>query len=468
MFEWFGQIFDVTLLATIGLVFAATLVAAYLRSKRLDPCLKSFSGYQVTLERCNGKIIWGEMALESSGLELLYRDSVQDANHIESSYIMYGDEYDEIQAIYRYADELDEENKKRRSEDVQKSFHPGPLKRMGRGFRHFISTASESLTEVVGLLVGRLKKPAGRYITDTGEAQIKNLSSSFFGNVGAAHDPLLENYIGHRMVIEMLEGDEVHEHVGIFKNYSAQFIEILNVQFPQRQALALGPQGCLFSKGVTAETLDGVMKVTNHTEQPVLLQSVTMAGDEELLNVVVNGGEQVELHLEKEYKTAELHMRVARELDMIIPRSRCIVRHRADRYEAQFLPEIIFDLGVMLTGSSKLEAREARLRKQLADNNKSALNASNLGAVLMQQEKFEDAVSWLEQAYEMRYSLPDNGQRTRMLLNEIRRRVAKSPEKAGLLATLSAPDMTAKGNGAGFTVQATEAEAKAAQPSPTS
>ena len=49
MFPWFSEIFDVTLLATIGLVFFATLLGAYLRAQRRDPCLSSFVDFAVTV-----------------------------------------------------------------------------------------------------------------------------------------------------------------------------------------------------------------------------------------------------------------------------------------------------------------------------------------------------------------------------------------------------------------------------------
>ena len=104
----------------------------------------------------------------------------------------------------------------------------------------------------------------------------------------------------------------------------------------------------------------------NPTKQTLLLQSLKIGASEELLNIVVDAGETVELHPEEEFAQAELHVRVVRELDMIVPRTRCMVRHRAERYEPEFLPEIIFDLGVMLTGSSLTDARERRLRARFA------------------------------------------------------------------------------------------------------
>jgi tetratricopeptide (TPR) repeat protein len=283
---------------------------------------------------------------------------------------------------------------------------------------------------MIGVLVGRLRKPAGRYITETGEAHLKSLGSEVIGQVGHVHNPLLERYIGQKVVVELLEDDEVHEHVGIFKNYSADFLEFLDVQFPQRQALPLGSDLRADTPWVSATRKGNLIQVVNHTGQPVLLQSLALINEgeedeEDLLNVVVDAGETLELHPSRDFAQANLYLRVVRELDMIVPRHRARIRHRAECQEPSILPEIIFDLGVILRRNSRLDHQEARLRAELAENPASALAASNLGAILAQKQQFAEARQWLEKAYAMRYSLPDNGRRNYMLLNEVRRRQAK-------------------------------------------
>lgn len=62
-----AQIFDVSLLATIGLIFLITLVGAYLRSSRRDPCLKSFEHYHITMECVDGKVAWGGWSWSQRG-----------------------------------------------------------------------------------------------------------------------------------------------------------------------------------------------------------------------------------------------------------------------------------------------------------------------------------------------------------------------------------------------------------------
>lgn len=422
MFKWFADVFDVTLLATIGLIFFATLVGAYVRARRRDQCLKSFIGYTVTVECADGKIVWGKMDLASTGLELRYANSVRDENHVESSYIMYADEFAGIQAIYRYIDELGEETRKQRQKDLRHSLHPNLVRRTLRNIRNFISLASESLSEVIGLIIGGLRKPAGRYINDTGEAHLKTLGSTVIGQVGGGYDPLLERYIGQKMVFEIVEDDEVHEHVGVFKQYSPDFFEILDVPFPQRKTLAVERDGAVASDYVDAIFQHGKLSVTNRSDQMLLLQSLTAGDDEEDINVLIDRGERVVLNPDVEFQEARLNFRVIREVDMIVPRTRCVVRHRAEYYRAEVLPSIIFDLGIKLRGASKADVQERRLRRVVQKNPYAVLAMANLGALLMQKQEYEEAQQLLDRAWELRNSLPDNGRRTRQFLQELNRR----------------------------------------------
>ncbi len=418
--------FDVSLLYTVGLIFLATLIGSYFRSRRKDPCLHSFEGFHVTIERTDDKVVWGVLDVESTGLELIYRDDVQDSKHIESSYLLFGEEYKDIQAIYRFADQLTPENKRRRERDIRRSFHPGFVERSKRGLRKFIGTASESINEVVGLLVGRAKKPAGRYINDQSEKSLYRLSENLIGHAGGVFDPLLERILGQKIVVEVMEGGEVHEHVGILKNYSPDFIEVLDVQFPQKQALPLGPDGCEGDGCLQVSVEPGKLVAANPSGEPVLIQSLHLGAEEKLLNVVVDSGESVDLFLEGPLEQAVLHVRVVRELDMIVPRTRSVIRHRAERFQKALLDDIIFDVGVLLNANRRQAEQERRLREALAANPKDALSAANLGSLLLLKREFEEAKKWLELSLKMRYSLPDNGRRAEMELRELARKVERA------------------------------------------
>ncbi len=421
---------DISLLITIGLIFLVTLIGAYLRTRIKDRCLKSFVGFNVTLERADDRIVWGVMRLEPTGLELIYPDAIQDEEHIESSYILYASEFADIQAIYRYADGLSEAERKRREQDVKRSFHPGPSRRLGRKLRNFLSTATDSLNEVVNVVLGRIQKTGGRYIVEKGDAALSRLSSHVLGQMGTISDPMLEHHIGQRMVVEILEGDVVHEHVGILQNYSADFLLFLDVQYPQKQVLTLELRADAASNYVDVDIHEKTLRVHNPGSEPLLLVGLGRDGEEQVVNVLVDGDETVELYPDLDLTGAKLHLRVVRELDLIVPRNRCAVRHRAENFKTEgvtdTLRDIIFDLGVAFSVDRRREAREARLRETLAHSPRDALAAANLGGLLLQRRELGEAEKWLRLALSMEQSLPDGGRRARMQLRELKRRLAES------------------------------------------
>lgn len=423
---------DSSLLITIGLIFVLTLLGGYARALRRDRCLKSWEGFHVTVERTNGKLIWGVLKLEPTGMELAYRDSVQDEKHIESSYLLYTNEYGEIQAIYRYPDQLAPKDQLRRSRDIQRAFHPGPLRRLGRALRNFLSTATDSLNEVFGIVLGRVQKTGSRYLAPEGGSAIKSLGSRVLGQVGGTYDPLLEHYIGRRVVAEVVEEDEIHEHVGIFKEYSTDFIEILEVHYPQDQTVVVNVGAAFESPCVCVTVVGKKLQITNNDPRPILIRSLQNdRGGEEFINAVVDNGETIQIHLgERKADQIKLHMQVIRELDMIVPQNRCLIRHSAENFRAQDAPnlmtELVFDVGRALASDKHQNEQELRLREELKRNPRDVTAAANLGCLLLRQDVLDEAEYWLRCALELEYSLPDGGRRVRMELREIERRRLES------------------------------------------
>jgi small nuclear ribonucleoprotein (snRNP)-like protein len=415
---------DTSLLITIALIFLVSLIGAYIRTTLKDPCLKSFHDFHVTLERTNGKVIWGVMHLAATGLELRYPDAVQDEKHVESSYILYASEYGDIQTLYRYADQLSEWGKRKRKADIARSFHPNLLRRLARSTRNFLSTATDSLNEVLG----RVQKAGSHYLSEKTDVTLGKLGGKVLGQVGGSiYDPLLERFIGQRVVIELQEGNEVHEHVGIFKNYSANFIEILDIQYPQRRILPVALDGAVAeAETITAHCEGSVLKVFNHSDLPVLVQSLECAGQEQLVNAIVDGGEVIVVHPNQPAAgQARLHLQAVRELDMVVPRSRCVVRHRAENYQPEAIKDVIFDIifdvGLVFETDRRQDVREERLREELKHNSADALAAANLAGLLIQRQAYPEAEKWLRLALGMEQSLPDGGRRARMQLRELAR-----------------------------------------------
>jgi len=413
---------DWNFIATLCIIFAASLFGAWLHSRRRDACLAAFDDFHVTLELTEKRRVWGAMEVLPTGLELHYRNAVQDEEHLESSFLLYGDEFTQIQTIFRYADDLSPDKRKQREQAIRRSFHPNPIRKLNRKTRNFISAGSASLNDILGLVIGRVQGSAGRFIDETSEAHLKQLGDDVIGHVGLETDPLLERLIGTKIVFETVEEGVVHEHVGIFKEYTRDFYEILDVQFPCQEIIPVAQQTSQALAGVRVSAEDDVVTVKNSSPSPIMLLSLKSGEQEQFLDVVVDPNGEVAIHSEHAFTQAVLHARLIRELDMVIPRTRAIIRHRAEIDNHAKLTDIIFDIGMRLPLGDGNEHKIAELQAKLQKNPNDACTMSVLGSLFLQQKDMEKAEALLSKAYEMRFSLPDNGRGVMLHLKELQRR----------------------------------------------
>ena len=432
-------------IATIAVIFISSMLAAWLRFRRRDVCLASFNGFHVTLEMANGRRVWGVMEVLPTGIEMHYRRAVQDDRHLETSYLLYEDDFPHIQTIFRYADDLTEERMAERARAIKKAFHPNMVRRFLRKARIFISNASESLNEIIGMSIGRARKPVGQFVTEASETHLKNLGSAALGQVGRRADPMLERLVGSKVVFEMLEDDVIHEHVGVFKNYSADFMELLDVQFPCQERIPINRKEARQLAGLRVEAENDVIRVQNDSSVPVMLTRLTTTGAEQFLDVIIDPGGEVTIYSEIDFVQAILHARIVRELDMIVPRSKAVIRHRAEVTPTQTLTDIIFDVGVRLPWSDRDDRMIANLQKKLAKNPLDVCSMAILGRILLENGEYDEAEEWLKKAYAMRFSLPDNGRSVSLHLQEISRyrsRPHAQPARAASSPRQNASDFT--------------------------
>jgi hypothetical protein len=90
--------------------------------------------------------------------------------------------------------------------------------------------------EVVNLLISQAKKatPAGAVLT-TQDKYVTQMKQELMGSVGTSYEPLLERYIGKRVVLELIRGDTVFEYCGVLKEYTAEFIEVMDVDYKAKE-----------------------------------------------------------------------------------------------------------------------------------------------------------------------------------------------------------------------------------------
>jgi hypothetical protein len=399
--------FDGTFLITLLIILAGVMVGSYLNGQRKDRGLAAFEGYEVTLERLDGRLIWGKMNLETTGIELEYAADVQDEQHIETSYVLYRDEFPHIQAIYRYCDEMNTKQWERREREMERAFHPGFWQRLRRRSRNFMNLASESLSQAIGVVVGQVRPRAGRYITDASASYLGDLGKNIVGYVGTKYDPLLERYVGTQVVVEVTEGGTVYEHVGILKDYTADFLVILDVHYPNQSAFRLkGQQASLENRSLKLVRDGDSLTVKNIGQDSLFLQRLAAGDQIQPINAVLDKDDELVLHLPPGVSDAdaELTAKVVRYLDWILPRSHALIRHKAERYD----PDQVFDIGFVLRLDRHTD-EEQPLREVLKANPDDAPSAVALGQILFQAGKLDEAEDWFCYALDRRQHLPDGG-----------------------------------------------------------
>ncbi|MCK4233042.1 hypothetical protein KAX75_01320 [candidate division WOR-3 bacterium] len=240
-----------TFAITVIFIIVVAVVVAFIKGRSRDKCLIDFSGNLVTIEEITGKIIWGKLRVESTGLELDYSTKHKDKDgHEKKSYILYKQEYPNIRALIRYHDELDEPSKKERDEELKKTYHPTAIRKLKRKIQNFFNTARDSVLEAINLLIGQAKRTApGGAILTSQDKSISKMKQELKVSMETAYEPLLERHIGKKVILELTKGDKIFEYQGIFKDYTVGFIELMDVDYrikedqPVRKADLVVPRG---------------------------------------------------------------------------------------------------------------------------------------------------------------------------------------------------------------------------------
>ncbi len=222
-----------TFTITIIFIILSTVVVAFIRKSSRDKCLKDFSHDLVTLEETTGKIIRGKLRVEHTGLEFTYPAKQKDKNgHDEMSCILYKYEYSNIQTLIRYHDELSERCKKEREKELKRTYHPKVLRRLRRRIQNVFKTVRDLAMEIVNLFISQAKRatPAGSILTSQ-KKYVSQVKEELMGSIGTSFEPLLERYIGNKVVLELIKGDKIFKYLGILKDYTAEFIEIMDVDY---------------------------------------------------------------------------------------------------------------------------------------------------------------------------------------------------------------------------------------------
>ncbi len=321
------------LFLTIIFIFLVALIGTFLNSRKKDRCLKDFNGYHVTIEMLNGDLAWGKLRVFSNGLELEYLKPNKDTDgHWETSFIVYSSQYKDINCIYRYSDELNDENKKRRQREIDKTRYPSIFRRIGRSLRNIFNTFRDAFVQSIGIGLTQAKKgsPSSALLT-TQDQRISQIGQTVVGHAGRAFEPILERHIFDKVVMEILKDNVVTEYCGLLKEYTSDFLEVLDIPCKGEYSFPLSDlEKAKLNRNIKITVEQKLCKIKNEGNQPIFAKRIEGKDFSKDLNVIVNTGTVADFEIADSVPPdLKVVIDAVRQVDMVAPRFHSVIRHNS-------------------------------------------------------------------------------------------------------------------------------------------
>ena len=210
---------------TILIIILTSIVSAFIRQRSRDRCLHDFENYFVTLIMKNGRTINGKLKLYSSGMELKFKEPL---NNKYSYIVSYAELERDMQALHRYHWDLTPKNMKQREKSIKKTYRPNIIRRTRRSLRNIVNTLRDAFNKSLTLFIGSMgnRIAGGRATQD-----MTSVGTSLVDMFVNAYDSVLEKYIGRKIVVQIEENGKFNEYEGVLKEYTAKYMELLNVKY---------------------------------------------------------------------------------------------------------------------------------------------------------------------------------------------------------------------------------------------
>lgn len=335
---------DSTLLTILLLLVFATVVAL-VQSRRRDKCLRAFGGFHITMAEKGGDLTWGTPTIYASGMEISYAMPVETKHgHVEYSFLFYKEQYDAMDALYRYPGGLTPEQQQRRAVIIHRTAQPSLWRRAARGLRNWLSMIRDAVMQAVTVVIGVAKaRQPGSAVLTTQEAQLKALSSEIIGHAGNAFDPMLEQHLCRRVVVEVTRNGKKHSYCGWLRDYTSRFVEIVDAQANTQAAFLPAA-----AYGLTDEVPEGLklrldergrFSVSNQSAWVLHVDRLEAPGWSYEVDCIVppDYTADVALPTHVDPTTVRVTVGAVQRIDMVIPRTHALIRHAAQAPSASLL-----------------------------------------------------------------------------------------------------------------------------------
>lgn len=218
---------------TLLFILLSALIAVVISKLKKDKCLKDFQEDVVVLEKVGGQELKGSLKVFNTGMEFAIPKIIDNTLGLSmNTYLLYKSEYTTIQILVRYINDLSDKARLKREKDIEKTFHPSKIQRFFRKITNFFKTIKDSLLEIINLLGNQIGKgTAFGMVMASQDKYINKVKNDIVGTIDNSFEPLIENYIGYRVTVDLLRGEELVKYSGILKRYTSDFIELIDVDY---------------------------------------------------------------------------------------------------------------------------------------------------------------------------------------------------------------------------------------------
>jgi hypothetical protein len=354
---------------TLLIIFLAAIITTVLAKWLRDKCLKFFRGYRITMERQRGQTLWGRLKVFSSGVEIVYDHPYVDPHgRRKTSYLFYQVELEQqVLSLFRYHGQLPPDQQKQRQHQVHATFNPRFFRRLYRGLRNFVNTLRDAFNAAIGAAVTQYQRANPALATQG--TTVTSLGQTLLGKFANAYEPLLEQYIGQPVILEVADplnpNNAVQEYTGYLADYTQQFIAVFNVEHAEGDTITVKlpdvdkgdplpplppppPPGApmpmqpiaLVSESGVEVRMDGVrMKIQNARSELIAVVRLEREGAEpQPLGMILPPMGTLNLPA-RDARGGRLVCTVLRAVDIVAPRKFATVRHAGDLLERRGLSD---------------------------------------------------------------------------------------------------------------------------------
>ena len=343
------------------IVTSITIFSTVMATIKKDNLLKGLAGHLVTIELKDGARHRGRLRVESEGLEVV-AEKANEGNE-KVSYLLRKDEMEQIHALIRYHDFLTDREKEERNAEVDRVYHPSIGMRLKRRTRNIVNEFKRVATDAFTIVFGRIKQELVIDNRDYGKEVESAGKEAVTYATAAAYDTLIDRLIGTKVVVRVANKDQ--EYIGVLKDYTGQFIELLDVRYKNAWQIVLergknsiherglilrkdGDDVVIQSKSPFKLTLKNIYWREEAPEAKLEKINKTIEPFGELrfrlmpptLDLIVSPFSELRLPTSidyRKYKKIFIHFESVRIADIVMLKKYGIVRNRTEKFEPKLL-----------------------------------------------------------------------------------------------------------------------------------